>query len=252
MIDFSHARVLVGCFLLLTLKALHGAEGFTPLMLQSGETQISLLELYTSEGCSSCPPAESWFSTLKENPLLWKKFVPVAFHVDYWNYLGWNDPYSLEAYSDRQRAYGNAWHSGSIYTPEFVLDGREWKPDIFEIPTSAQTTGSLKATLSNAGKIEILFRPAKRLTASYVMEVALLGCGLSSSVRGGENAGRTLNHDFVASALMKSKATSDGEGDYKATITLPSHTSMTPSAIAIWVRPEQSSTPIQAVGGWLH
>ena len=252
MIDSRHALIRVGCLLLLTLTAFRGAEGFTPLVLHSGETQIPLLELYTSEGCSSCPPAETWFSSHKENPALWKKFVPVAFHIDYWDYFGWTDPHASADYSVRQRAYANAWHTGSMYTPEFVLNGMEWKPDTFGIPTSSHTAGSLHATLSDSGKVEILFKPANRLSYSYVMEMALLGCGLSNSVARGENAGKTLHHDFVASALLKSKLTPDEEGNYKAVITLPSHTSMPSSAIAIWVRPEQSLTPVQAVGGWLH
>ncbi len=69
-----------------------------PITFQSSETQTSLLELYTSEGCSSCPPAETWLSRLKESPGLWKDFVPVAFHVDYWDYLGWRDPWSSKTF----------------------------------------------------------------------------------------------------------------------------------------------------------
>ena len=251
MINFSHARIRLSCLLFLTLTALHRAEGFTPLALHSEEAKIQLIELYTSEGCSSCPPAESWFSSLKQNPALWKRFVPVAFHVDYWNYLGWTDPYASADYSVRQRSYANALHTGSIYTPEFFLNGKEWKPDIFEIPTSVQTTGSLNATLSDSGKVELLFKPLNRHITSYVIEVALLECDLSNSVTRGENAGRILHHDFVAYALLKSKLTPDGERGYKAAITLPSHHSMPSTAIAIWVREEQSLIPIQALGGWL-
>ena len=76
-----------------------------PVVLQSGERQIAVLELYTSEGCSSCPPAETWLSRLREAPGLWKDFVPLAFHVDYWDYLGWRDPWGSREYSNRQRAY---------------------------------------------------------------------------------------------------------------------------------------------------
>ena len=65
-----------------------------PVTFASTARQTSLLELYTSEGCSSCPPAEAWLSGLKDNPGLWRDFVPVAFHVDYWNYLGWRDKWS--------------------------------------------------------------------------------------------------------------------------------------------------------------
>src|SRR5580700_10527630 len=92
-----------------------------PIQFQSAEAQTALVELYTSEGCSSCPPSESWLSRLKEKPGLWNEFVPVAFHVDYWDYLGWRDKWSNKQFSDRQRAYAGVWASENIYTPEFVL-----------------------------------------------------------------------------------------------------------------------------------
>ena len=94
---------------------------------QSSEAQTALLELYTSEGCSSCPPAESWLSRLKESPGLWKDFVPLAFHVDYWDYLGWRDPWAAREFSERQRAYAQGWRSENVYTPGFVLNGKEWR-----------------------------------------------------------------------------------------------------------------------------
>src|SRR5580693_7997010 len=89
------------------------------LSFQSSNKQTSLLELYTSEGCSSCPPAETWLSRLKASPGLWGDFVPVAFHVDYWDYLGWRDPWAKSEFSNRQRAYAARWHSQSVYTPGF-------------------------------------------------------------------------------------------------------------------------------------
>src|SRR6266704_4718971 len=81
----------------------------TSLTFQSSGKQTALIELYTSEGCSSCPPAETWLSRLKESPGLWKDFVPLAFHVDYWDYLGWRAPWASKSFSDRQRAYTKQW-----------------------------------------------------------------------------------------------------------------------------------------------
>src|SRR5690348_8781739 len=86
--------------LLASYSPAQGAEVFH---FESGDTQTPLLELYTSEGCSSCPPAEAWLSQLKKSPKLWKDFVPVSFHVDYWDYLGWKDPFAMKAYSRRQQ-----------------------------------------------------------------------------------------------------------------------------------------------------
>src|SRR6266480_7047743 len=94
---------------------------------ESGAQKTHLLELFTSEGCSSCPPAEAWLSKLKAQPRLWKDFVPLAFHVDYWDHLGWRDPFAAKEWTARQHQYSASWKSESVYTPGFVLDGREWQ-----------------------------------------------------------------------------------------------------------------------------
>src|ERR1700733_854948 len=94
----------------------------TTTRFESGPSQVSLLELYTSEGCSSCPPAEAWLSALSQSPELWKAVVPVAFHVDYWDNLGWKDWFSSREFTQRQRRYAANWGSGSVYTPAFILN----------------------------------------------------------------------------------------------------------------------------------
>src|SRR5215470_17138375 len=120
----TFGKTLLGFAIMVAVNS--GARGDT-LVFQSSENQVSLLELFTSEGCSSCPPAEKWVSGLKAAPGLWKQFVPVAFHVDYWDYLGWRDPWASKAFSDRQRAYAQVWGGDSIYAPGFVLNGQEWR-----------------------------------------------------------------------------------------------------------------------------
>ena len=92
---------------------------------ESGPQQTALIELYTSEGCSSCPPAEAWMSRLKNDPGLWKKFVPIAFHVDYWDRLGWRDRFSSQRWTERQLGYAALWRSDSVYTPAVVRNGSE-------------------------------------------------------------------------------------------------------------------------------
>src|SRR5712692_2905929 len=79
--------------------------GSEPITFESGATQTTLLELFTSEGCSSCPAAEKWLSQFKTNSDLWKRIVPVAFHVDYWDNLGWPDRFAKAEFTDRQRRY---------------------------------------------------------------------------------------------------------------------------------------------------
>lgn len=92
----------------------------------STETQVRLVELYTSEGCSSCPPADRWLSGLLTSPHLWGSIIPIAFHVSYWDYLGWHDSFALDEYSQRQRAYANLGKTG-VYTPGFFVNGQEWR-----------------------------------------------------------------------------------------------------------------------------
>src|SRR5438067_10607068 len=94
-------------------------------MFESGPRKVQLLELFTSEGCSSCPPAEASFSRLVNDARLWREFVPVAFHVDYWDRLGWKDSFASAEWTKRQQIYAQNWKAQSVYTPAFDLNGRE-------------------------------------------------------------------------------------------------------------------------------
>ena len=144
LVDLQNLRPMKQLFVFLTLIAVFSVNAQTnTTTFRSTTEQTALLELYTSEGCSSCPPAEAWLSGLKESPGLWKSFVPLAFHVDYWDYLGWRDPWAARLYSDRQRAYAGRWHSESIYTPGFVLDGKEWRgwPGRKDVPKAPSEGG---------------------------------------------------------------------------------------------------------------
>jgi len=226
-----------------------------PLAFQSPTRQTSLLELYTSEGCSSCPSAEAWLSKLENAPGLWKEFVPVAFHVDYWNYLGWRDPWSSAVYSDRQRAYAQAWSSDNIYTPAFVLDGKEWRNwmGLRHAPSSSGAmTGILKAVSDDTNHWTISFSPANASAANYHITAALLASGLDSDVRAGENQGRHLQHAFVALDLAdKPLALSNGVFQTSITLPIPSNAPPSPLALAVWVARQGDLGPVQAVGGWL-
>src|ERR1700730_751970 len=127
----------------------------TDSVFESGPERTHLLELFTSEGCSSCPPAEAWMSKLKAEPRLWKDFVPIAFHVDYWDRLGWRDPFASKEWTARQYQYSTTWKSESVYTPGFVLDGREWI-DRHAPKLSSEKPGALKLSSVN-GKIIVGF-----------------------------------------------------------------------------------------------
>ncbi|MCC5022093.1 MAG: DUF1223 domain-containing protein [Candidatus Synoicihabitans palmerolidicus] len=88
------------------------------------------MELLPAEGCSSCPPAENWLGALRHESGLWRDFVPVAWHVNYWDRLGWPDKFAERSYTDRQYAYARSWQSGRVYTPGFVRGGKEWQPSL--------------------------------------------------------------------------------------------------------------------------
>ena len=226
-----------------------------PIVFQSSTRQTALLELYTSEGCSSCPPAESWLSQLKQKPGLWSDFVPVAFHVDYWDYLGWRDKWASHEFSDRQRDYAQTWGTDTVYTPGFVLNGKEWRNwfGLRKVPTGSQTTaGVLRIVSEDANRWSVSFVPASSGASNYEVHAALLVSGVSSEVKRGENAGRHLLHDFAALTLLTQTLTPQNKG-FQATFLIDTKKNLTEGrlALAFWTTHSGHLEPIQAVGGWL-
>jgi hypothetical protein len=169
----------------------------------SGPSRNSLLELYTSEGCSSCPPADHWLSQLPRDG----GAVPLAFHVDYWDRLGWPDRFAQAAFSQRQRARNSG--LGWVYTPQVMLDGedyRNWSRSRAPKPKSAPARVGITLTLSQTPEridTEVDSRFATKLSAPNArLFVALYENRLSSNVAAGENARRTLHHDHVVRQLI--------------------------------------------------
>jgi hypothetical protein len=169
-----------------------------PLLLDSGERQVTLLELYTSQGCSSCPPAERWLNRFVDADNLWTEVVPVAFHVDYWDYIGWQDVYAATTHAKRQRDYARDGRTSTVYTPGFFANGLEWRGWTFGLGPrhSDRQPGSLIAAI-DAGQIKAGF-PATG--EPLELHVALLGFGVETAVARGENRGRTLPQEFVVLA----------------------------------------------------
>ena len=220
---------------------------------ESGPQQTALVELYTSEGCSSCPPAEAWMSRLKGDPGLWKKFVPIAFHVDYWDRLGWRDRFSSREWTERQSRYSSLWGSSSVYTPAVVLNGNElrnWSGASLSAPNDKQA-GVLTASTTDGKTFALEFRPAGGSAGDWEAHVALLGSGISSKIGAGENSGRNLQHDFVVLGI-RDAAMKSGGGVARAGLTIPVATESGPRrAVAIWVSARDRVAPVQATGGWL-
>jgi hypothetical protein len=220
----------------------------------TGESQVHLVELFSSEGCSSCPPADRWLSGLRAQLSLWKEFVPVEFHVDYWNRLGWVDRFSREAFTARQSRYSSEWSKESVYTPGFVLDGEEWRPDGSQVPAGgpARKVGVLSAKRLGAGKFQVTFRNLDPSLKAATVTGAVLGNGLATEVKAGENRGSTLRHDFVVLSLA-SAPMSAGNGVFTAVLDLGDEPKVPHESLgfAIWVSPSDRQRPIQALGGVL-
>jgi hypothetical protein len=220
--------------------------------IESPDTKVALIELFTSEGCSSCPRADAWLGALADESGLWKAFVPVAFHVDYWNQLGWPDSFSSAEFTRRQRNYAARWSATTIYTPEFVFNGEEWLPAGSLPAPSMEKPGKLRVTIENGGQLEVLFFSSAVRTESLVVEIVPLAQGVNTNVARGENAGKRLQHDFVALALVAATLVPSGERVYSARLSLPATTAAPIASIVAWVRPANSAIPIQAAGGWVN
>lgn len=240
------------CFMLNFAQALA-----TPLTMRSGVQQVHLLELYTSEGCSSCPPADRWISGLKEDPRLWKAVVPVAFHVDYWDYLGWRDRFATTEYSSRQRNYAAKGLVRSVYTPAFILDGNEWRGWFLRPKLRLENSDAVgELTLNvHAGqqRVEADFNTGQNnFPNSMEIHLAVLGFDISTPVRAGENKGRTLTHDFVVLAYDRGSMARTDALNYNAKLSLPTpEIEASKKAIVSWINLPGDPRPIQAVGGWL-
>ncbi len=245
---------LLACLMAMTLVGgiITAAE---PIQFKSTEKRVALVELFTSEGCSSCPPADAWLSKLKDSPALWREVVPVAYHVTYWDYLGWKDDLAQKEFTERQRAYAKAWRADTVYTPGMVLNGREWRDWHGNDPAISQGQhqgGVLGMTSSDHKHWQIKFQPTGTVSARYEATIALLGAGISSDVKAGENRGRKLGHDFVALKL-KQVALSPKDGALIAEIELSDEMKQRAEklAIAVWVSKAGTLEPLQAIGGWL-
>ena len=161
--------------------------------VQSGATVPRVVELYTSEGCSSCPPADRWLSSLKGQPGV----IAAAFHVDYWNGLGWPDRFSSPAYTERQKQGVGVNGSRYAYTPQIVVNGRDWRGASLPGAPSEPARVRLAWTRMANGELRLSAEALAGAPARIQVWWARVEDGHQSRVRAGENRGETLNHDSV-------------------------------------------------------
>ena len=213
---------------------------------ESGIKRVALLELFTSQGCSSCPPAESWLNRFENDSRLWKVVVPVAFHVDYWDRLGWEDPFASKAYTNRQYRYRQTGGIDSVYTPGFVLNGREWRGWFnrsgLRIP--GENTGNLSVSIEDGN----ILATYSNFNDEHRLNVALMAIGLQTHVKRGENRNRNLKQSFVS---LFHGTYSPTKGSWRVPLPSIDRPDSEKLAIAVWITSTNSLEPIQATGDWL-
>jgi hypothetical protein len=239
-------------FILFTFYVLSVSSYAETLTFTSGDKQVNLVELYTSEGCSSCPPADEWLSQFKTSPTLWNEVIPVAFHVDYWDYIGWKDRFAQPKFTDRQRYYAYKKQVSGVYTPGMMLNGREWRGWYNQKTLPANTTQTGQLELNIEGDALSINYQSDSPEPLHV-NIAVLGFDLHSDVNRGENHGRVLKHDFVVLGYQVAKLHNDQANHHTLNTSVPTHTiESSRLAIVAWVNKPSDLTPIQATGGWLN
>ena len=232
------------------LAMLFSAFGLAPLanaqscQRSAGARPPVVVELFTSQGCSSCPPADHWLSTLKDD----KEVIALSFHVNYWNYLGWKDPYATPETTDRQRKIQQASHGKYVYTPQVVLNGQDYRA------WHGQNAKGLPRLPADQAPSLSLVRDGVQVTAEVGAHAgrtqmagywAVVQDRLSQQVTKGENAGVRLVNDHVVT-LYQPVAAWNAKVAHIARLTLPPGVS---SQRVIFVVTNSSHTqPLQAAG----
>jgi hypothetical protein len=182
------------------------------------EKGFAVLELYTSEGCSSCPPADDVLRELAKD----SNVMALSFHVTYWNRLGWTDSFSQKSFDERQYAYGEKFSANGVYTPQTVINGSvemvgSKRTQVAQaVKKALETLSKVQISLKTAikdGDIEVKYSLTGEIPKDAVLQFALVESAFATKVKRGENEGRVLKHDNVVRDFEARKA-SDTEGSF--------------------------------------
>lgn len=255
------ALVFASTFILGIFSSLSIAATCQPnLEAESGSKTVSIAELYTSEGCDSCPPTDKWFSTLslKKNGV-----VPLAFHVDYWDYIGWKDRFSKPGFADRQRTVVGLQGSRTVYTPQVMFNGKDARGGLSGAQFDNSIRGLAKkkpaANISLRGQLAAdsidvavgvnLADESSRSDAA--LYIALSENNLISRVTAGENKGASLKHDHVVRELsgpfQLSLAVSGATAEIKRAINIPKEWKREDMNLVAFVQNTRSGEILQAI-----
>ena len=242
--------------LVAALAAAIPAAGFAACEAQSGPKTAALVELYTSEGCSSCPPADQQLSRLRQVLDPAAAVVPLALHVGYWDYIGWKDPYAQAAFESRQSWLVHANQRETIYTPQFFVGGaelRSWRGALADRVRQLNAAPAAAAIHIHAGIAAngalTLDADARTLAAAgpAALYVALAENGLASSVTRGENSGSTLRHDHVVRAWIGPVSLVAGSARVQREIILPAGWNRERLELVAFVQDQRSGGVLQAL-----
>ena len=235
-------RLLRGALSCSTAMGMMSAYAQTTCSSQNGGAQLHLVELYTSEGCDSCPPAEKWMVSLSKHA----QFAGLEFHVDYWDSLQWKDPFSNHAYTQRQQALAKRSNHGEIYTPQIWLDGHLWHnwpkgaPPVF----AGKPSSTLSAAVTMGTPLRASFdvsNPDGKDT--YLLYAAVTENDLERSVTGGENRGKKLRHDSVVRAFAGPLSMPHAQVEFK----LPEQVNLAHASVIGFLQDERDGAITQVV-----
>lgn len=226
---------------------------------RSGPHTAALVELYTSEGCNSCPPADRWLQSLGAQGYAPDRVVPLSLHVNYWDYIGWKDPYAQQRFSDRQRRLAQVMRARIVYTPQVLLQGRDfrrWHAGDFDREVARINARSPQASIAlrlEPGRKDTLVTdveaglldPARH--ADAVLYLASYENKLVSSVAAGENRGRTLKHDYVVFEWVGPIPFTGGRIAERRALPLLPRADRANSGVAAFVQDRRTAEVLQAL-----
>lgn len=229
-------------FLVLAAASVPLAAQSLPCRAQSPATRTPVVELYTSEGCSSCPPADRWLSGLKQAAAA-GQVVAEGFHVSYWDSLGWVDRFASPANNARQRELAARSGSAQVYTPQLVRDGRDSRD--FDAPpgSSHEAAGAVIRMQLQDGEAHAQVTPTSAGTR-WQAYWSVTEHAHASKVRAGENAGEFLQHDFVVRQFVP-VGTHEGPGQLALRPIAP--TAGHPQQVNLVVEEAGTGKPLQAL-----
>ena len=187
----------------------------------SGVNVPTVVELYTSEGCDSCPPADRWLSKTITERSKDEAFIPLAYHVDYWDYIGWKDAFAQPAFAQRQSMLARSGGASGVYTPQVFVNGRDDRSWTRGASLGSKVVSSVKFSVTSAWRDDgvVLSGKLAEANAALRLRYAVTENGLVTAVKAGENRGETLRHDAVVRA--HGALVADASGAFAATVRLP-------------------------------